>query len=461
MPPSHGRPQEILFLSCHVKPRDAKHDRLTLAVKHRVFIAPDGDDAGTFRNALAVNPRAASGSLTDDWGVIFNRPKWGGMVIRKTRTAAVPHPPPLFRGTYKFQSGAGGFQTQLCLILNPTRFLRYQKAEVLILDPANLNSSSLSYFKSDAPNLGGEESLDGNDNWLPNTPEFRQIRDIRSWERNYLEGVLRLINADVDRAADHETVRLNSKELEGADRFSLRTVETYFEFASGKVSPLWLITTLEPMLRSFSERGVKRREYPTEEPWDQNSYSLTMALCEGVTLKMYSKTNERIRIEIFHDLGSLKFTPPLSQTSANLEGIVRKLEIIRKDPAKWTNAVLRHLESVATIPATDKTPLDLLSDFSIVAERKGGRELARRMLEILLNKGCITSIPAFRSVLRDLRESGILCVQGRSKRRENVVTEQYRHGLQTLQTKGVLISLFVRHRTRGPALPRDLSHPAS
>src|SRR5690606_28503415 len=79
------------------------------------------------------------------------------------------------------------------------------------------------------------------------------------------------------------------------------TVETYWEFLAD--NPVSLVHDLAPYLNLLGAEYSDRR-YPAgyrETRRDRNSPSVKVLLRPGVFLRLYAKTNRRVRFEITHD----------------------------------------------------------------------------------------------------------------------------------------------------------------
>jgi hypothetical protein len=452
-----------------------KHDKITLYVRHRICEGTS-EHIDSFRHFLAV-PTAVTQSVAGNadlggyYGRIFNRPSetgtfWKPLEIRSSRRGSrVAIPLPLFRGKYKFgprpssPDETAQIETALELFLNPTRFLRNQNPETYIPPTENFAHTSATFYESPSVTEGDEFSLDRSDNWIPASPEFERLRHprfLRRIIRDYLEGVMREIDRDTERAAALHEVQVGVREMTIADRFNLKEVETYFDFAVPDGTSIERVRSFEPLLPSFSERPQTATDYPVLRPhlWRENSRVLTISIRPGVKLRIYAKTNKRIRFEVIHGLRHARVLVPgttvkrkMHHTAPSLAEVYRMLDRLRADAAEIVNRVIRHMRSQASLPATPKAAVDLLFD---IVKAIGNAENARTLVSILVHKGSVTSQPQFQTVLAKLRRAGILQAQQESRRREHVVTEQYQHPLEMLRRHSAYPHLTTRHRTRTP-----------
>jgi hypothetical protein len=445
--------------SCQVQARDAKHDKLLLRVKHAILNGSE-EALDSFRNYLAAPPRNLRAIDTGEtWGKIFKRPPvslWMPLKIRNsTKGVASLLPLPLFSGQYSFKRAPGSQRwiTDLDLLLNQTRFLRNQNPETFIPPRGpprgTFSSSDATFFERGDVRTGGEESLDSNDNWIPDTPEFERLHDPRLGPRSlrtYLNGILESIDAELQRVANSRRVAITYRPRIDLSRFDLKSAETYFEFSSGGLTRVWLVASLESLLRSYGDLPLTVHHYPLPPIWDGIGMSrmLTLTVRTGVELKIYAKTNRRVRVEVVHNFAGEKRCRK-KHTFATIDGIARLLDELREDATKTVNDVFRHFRNSAALPATDKTAIDLLRDFTTTVQV---RNTARILLDALLDKGSIASLTQYRVALARLRKAGILQTRDTNHRKEHVVTMQYRHALKMLREHAAFPHLTTRRRTR-------------
>jgi alkylated DNA nucleotide flippase Atl1 len=443
-----------------------KQDKIDLRIAHNIYTGTV-EDIDAFRNHLGGPPAAVN---QEDFGSaysrIFNRPEIATglrkpLEIRKGRNPSLPNP--LFTGNYRFTSYGhlseeGQTATTLQLFLNPTRFLRYQNSSNYVPPRQMFDSRDETLFYPANRRIGGETALDDSDNWIPDTPQFERLHHPAFWNRvlrSYVEGTLRIINADIERARTNEHVQLHARASGKLKPLSLRSVETYFEFRSS--NPLRTVLDLESLLLSYNELGLTTADYPVSGQWESNSRALRLKIRTGVTLSVYAKTNRRVRFEVTHDLAKARYRLPdlkplqrLPQTFSNTNALYDMLEILREDSARVVNDVLAHCRDRKSIPATNKTSIDLLFD---IASTVGSRDNARQITDILCLKGSVSSLPDYRVALAKLKRAGILKTQDRNARQEYVVTDAYKFPLQMLQEHASFPHLTIRKRTRGGARP--------
>jgi hypothetical protein len=152
-----------------VSAEDAKHDKITLHVRHRIYQGTR-KDIGDFRHSLAIAPATyestdAIAVLGHYHGRLFNRPSesgsfWKPLEIRQARKGSnIAVPLPLFGGKYKFLSRPSDSEqplqteTALELFLNPTRFLTNQDLDY-IPPRRDFAITSARFYESASPNEG-------------------------------------------------------------------------------------------------------------------------------------------------------------------------------------------------------------------------------------------------------------------------------------------------------------------
>lgn len=433
----------------------AKQDKITLTVYHSLYSASEEEDLEAFRNYLAA-----------PHGRIFSRRGTGSAIhktmhVRKRGSASLGKP--LFGGKYKMKPVHGSSEleevrvaTELQLFLNPTRFLRYQSATEYVPPRTNFDVPNERLFHPASIDDTEELALDRTDNFLPQNGEYERLHHPALWARamrSYCEGVLRIVNEDIDEArrlAALTGIQLPAQPY-SAKPFSLAKVETYFEFSSA--DPIGAVAALQPLLESFNELHLTTRDYRTVvSDWQRNSRSITLHIRAGVVLRVYAKTSGRIRFEVEHDFKEARFRSVASergskaqQTFTSMTGVYSLIERMREDAATIVNDVLAHCRGRKSIPASDKTAVDLLFD---IAGAVGSRQNAKTIIDVLIHKGSISSLPNLSAALTKLKRKRILQTQPRNSRQEYVVTPDYKFALQTLQEHGSFAHLTVRKRTR-------------
>lgn len=329
------------------------------------------------------------------------------------------------------------------LDLNPTRYIAYQDMRGFVSGqhPStwNLGSPRLMYRRRATPTVGTETVLDGNDNVILSSRRdaFAQADAWPIHLRRFWDGVRNLIDATL--VADVEEP---GRTRRVSDAINLRSVETYFEFRAE--SPQVLVQELGPIIEPLAAEG-RTRDYPhgSIEGWPEvNSRVVRLRLRAGVWLKIYAKTNERVRFEIRHDLtedarvlhGGAPQRARVSErgahTHADPEMLYGWLASTGSAAAQELTDVFAYIARRRTRPAQSRTVFQLLRTIADAAEND---RVADALMEILIVNGCVrTPRPSLvNQAVRRLEERGVL-VRSRRYTRQLVLASEYEHARSQL-----------------------------
>ncbi len=428
---------------------------------HAGRVSDDPEDMQNFLHYLG-SPPSDPGYDPAAFGRIFTRQRNGrspfrDQLIRSRATRNQPLSPPLFRGMLKIRNSSDSHSSwtlDALLSLNATRFVRHQQfprrpsRSLLQERPA---FEHVMYEAETLANVNGELefALIDADNWLPDDRLWNLFASPRFWQRHleaYLRGTVEEIRVDLLRAAENANVRI---ERATEFPFSLQSVETYWEFYSD--DPIGTVIALHSMLNSFAAATVATRDFAIEAAMDEqeNSRRLSLKTRVGETLKIYAKTNKRVRFEVTHILsGQRPFRLPSGGRSfASIEGMVPLLGMLATIAATRVNEVLRHFRLRFSAPDENHTVLKLISDVQSAVQDP---EKAFNLLQILTSNGSLVvgqGMPMgaiFRAELARLVRQGVL---HRSNRRYSV-TASYSQAIINLQQTGVGFLLGPRIRRR-------------
>jgi hypothetical protein len=431
-----------------VQPVAARHDKIVIWIDHHRYQG-SLEEFKSFKSALADQYH----------GRIFQRPAAGPKSRLKIRTGERLGGP-LFGGEYSFRveegdtpGGSQGINAQLRLTLNPTRFLRHQNPNKYNPARRNFPAPIATFFRRELVPDPEEDALDNEDNWIPDSAEYHTLSNPTLWPsiiRHYITGILVHIDSAI---ADAAGANVRSVRHPSERPFNVRYVESYFEFSDS--NPTRTASNVEGLLRGYGDLGMTAKDYRIvgPRPWNGLSHVVVAKIRAGVLLRVYSKTNKRIRLEVTHDLTEAAVPKLKSEiegeqrrhTAASLFGMYNILERTRVDAARVVNDVLRHMKGRAVLPATAKTAIDFLLD---VVSTLGDSADARLIIWLLIDRRSITSNARLKPALRKLRRAGILDVQKRNRRREYIETEQYQYPLAMLREHGSAIHFTCSHRTR-------------
>ena len=431
-----------------------RQDKIEIAVEHG-FIMDNAEDVGMFLHYLGSPPVAQARTAPGAFGRIFNRrrsgiPPFRTQEIRVRSTASQPLPPPLFSGFMKIinrRESPSIWMLHSLLSLNLTRFVRHQAiprpATRLLQDRPNI---LYGFYERNLP-LDHEDEfpLVDSDNWIPDDRLWSHLAAPRLWPRHlraFLTGAATEVHNDLLRAAEHATLVIQQSHQ---NPFSMYSVETYWEFY--EYDPIRAVRALEPLLETYAAAAVDAWDAPrhVRQERPENSRRLSIRTHTGETLKIYAKTNRRVRFEITHELsGNRPYR--LSEgghTFPVIEGAIPLLNHLAGVAAERVNDVLRHFRLHASAPNTQHTVLKFIFDVQAAFDDPNK---AFQLLQILTHNGSLVvgRGTVFRTELRRLHSRGVLY---RSHRRYSV-TPPYRQALANMQQTGIGFLLGTRIRRK-------------
>lgn len=301
----------------------------------------------------------------------------GHCVFFKTKK---PHP----------ETGKPFHSAKLNLSLNLQRFIRHQaRAD----NPLLPSKPRLQKRRADLSFHGDEFALDGEDNWLPASPEWRKFAK-RDWMTPYLEMIAGEVDAAFQRACDIEngqhqeantpavSMRRNGKP------YALSRVETCWEFPSS--NPIGAVLEIGAKLLHLkkSKGTAKIAKFQFKESGRVlNSPCIQIPLAENVTLKLYAKTGARIRFEVTQS-GLRKQLNDIVQESAihwkKLNPLARSwedfpavLKTLRNRAAGHMNQLMKELRKGREKPVKACSVVNLLAHVAAAVPRGIGGEAAR------------------------------------------------------------------------------------
>lgn len=374
--------------------------------------------------------------------------------------------PPLFSGKCEWtvKENAGDYpyvlKGRLHLEINPTRFLRHRP----IAKP--LPRGVQKHLSLPSPR-DGEVCFDGNDNWFPLSREIHKQITPEKWNgqlSRYLEAIEQSFQDELERVCARESSTIASTPIVRSPEYSIGRVETYWEWLSRDT--ITMVKSLEPFLATFSGRFKGKRTYEAIETFQEGDMViLRVQTAPGELLKIYAKTDKRIRIEVQHQLsGKNRFQFPRernrvgkihrssSHQFTSPEAAIKFFDRLRTRAAGIVNSFLKHVSQRAeVVPSHISGHTALLHIVDALPRDYPG---TIGLLSLLINFGCATAHrnppEHHRRALKSLYDNGILELV--PKRRVYVVTESYRHALEMLKKHAsfsLLISC-VRQRRRRP-----------
>lgn len=352
-------------------------------------------------------------------------------------------PPPIFKGVCHWRAvEASGepitLKASLSLSLNPTRFVRHHSGLRPFPECARMGTPVAS--------VGGEYAYrEEEDNWLPLNRRLLLSTNPERWFRQ----VGRYFSI-VEQAFEHELARVCDAQYIPWQRanssYNVKVVETYWEWLSP--DPRKVVEDLLPFVKTFSSRFRGERTYDNEESGDEGATRiLRIQTAPGEWLKIYAKTNLRIRIEVAHKLAGKndRFQFPRetdtqgvvrrisAHTFNSHSGVRRLLERLQTRAATMVNQFLTHAGRQARIVPSHLSAY--MAVFHFARATVDQRIPSMQLLSELIHTGGITSggPEERRETIESLLDAGII---ESSRRGMYVPTDAYRAAFRALKAHG-------------------------
>lgn len=383
---------------------------------------------------------------SETFGRIFNRPQYHGLqrpplsvrtrILRLGDTIIYP---PLFSGRCVFTSYAREHNRRtrcrvyLELLLNPTRYYLHQPFSPLP-DPLTRGAwPEARLFGNSFPSHYKDEfAYDGKDNWIPNTPRAAVCSNPARWKKHlqaYLYAVPRYFEEELDRInAIHPMVSIGREE-----RVTLMAAEIYWECETP--NPLRVISKLQQPFFSLVASNRRVRFYPTRDiNADANGPSLTAHLGSGEQLRVYAKTNSRIRTEVAFTFKRNGYKLEGGHTSDEWYDLPEMLEKLAEQAARRVNWAFAHFRNQIQIIPSGVSADDLLQEIGVCSRDLATAKAIKRFLVQFSSIAARGTTERIARACQCLGRSDVLEYRPDAGQGGNyVVTAPYREALQDLQ----------------------------
>ena len=335
------------------------------------------------------NVAPENGRLSKPLTVRNSSIEWGGNTLSK----------PPFSGRVTAWRKQVGIDKYMCNLggdfhLNPT--MAY-----------NLLGNGLTFDKDTLlSQRSSEEALKGIDG-KHNVLSLSRIANARGRGcESYIKAVYDAMNEEFEQAS----LKIDSLPMQGNihfENFSLRRVETYWEFSTPDADAL--LKRLKPALKAYHKEH-RDRTHGFNEERIANENSIRLYLTNGVEIIVYAKLDGRIRMEV-----ALK--PPKQNgllkggyTATSLNGLFSKLSACREESAKRLNSLMVFLERWGEV-----TPSERANEISYEVAWLQALGVSSRSVSLLrrlktsgliLGGGKLTSEQ--RNTLRRAKENGLV-----------------------------------------------------
>ena len=371
-------------------------------------------------------------------GWFFGRPKRGKMYIRskglfyqKTKI----YQPVLCGGFLAFKREVDEKHCRtatLTLSLNLQRFIRHQPKEDESPPEGEFpKNCRLRHRKDKRSAFGKEHSWDGSDNWIPNTSAWRKFTSPKKRELHltrYIHAICKQVESDALRAikfseTDYETVTFERESM----TCNLRQVENAWEFESH--DPVSDVADIGMDAIHYSKKEGKGDlyEFIAGSGREMNSPCIRVPLRAGVQLKIYAKTNCRLRIEIVSDDISNRLTdlvkaaeviipqdPQRNLDYGKLPHLILVLRLLKREAADCLNELMEDLRNSKRRPkpkATLRFLTEVVGAIPVYLTKETRLSLARSMLDLLVHHKGIRPgnlSPDMLEAMGRLKESGVI-----------------------------------------------------
>ncbi|MDR3405702.1 MAG: hypothetical protein P4L99_24675 [Chthoniobacter sp.] len=330
-------------------------------------------------------------------------------------------------------------------ILKSLRTTNYHEAKRLV---AFESATADALFEREAaPNAREEVVLNNNDNWIPQSERLDAFTNPLRWARHlrtYITEIPVLFERELARAQQIVPLVLTEREEQ---TLNLQLAESYWEFSSE--NPTALVANLVPLFQSFSSRNRETSHFRQDfdSSIDHNALSLFAEVNPGRALRIYAKTNRRIRIEVIHSFGGrFGYQFPGGHTLEAWSALPRLLNDLAEDAAELVNRLFLHFRGQSEVTPSHISSYQLLLEIC-----REARDLptATHIASILIHVGPVAAEGNGTRVQRALQRLAQANVIEYNRQASNyTVTAPRRHALEMLRRNGNFSFLVARRRTR-------------
>ena len=327
-----------------------------------------------------------------------------------------------------------------------------------------LSSASLSA----AERLGADPLFRDEANWFPLASDLYSRLTPNHWQQHlhrYFRGIEEACEEELARACVPLCVRLTRIRR----KYNVTYVETFWEWVAR--DPIATVNDLIPFARTFTSRNRTERVYETVADTERirDLTILRIETAPGELLKIYPKTNRRIRMEVQHILtGENRFQFPRernasghperssSHTFKSIEGMMGLFERLQKRAASVVNDFLRHVAEQAEVAPSAVSAFDAL--LGVLNAVSNDHLRALEVASLLIQGGGMTpgGSQLHQQTIAALRHAGI--IELNRTRTRYVLTADYRHPFQMLREHGSFPFLTQRGEERIQRRTRTVDH---
>lgn len=320
------------------------------------------------------------------------------------------------------------FQLSFACTLNLTRWVQAQELKrITHLKRPRLASGYVMAMAPDEKWYADERPLVPSTNVIIGSPKrygYAKRHPLEIHFANYLRATSRMLNRALA-SSPSDGQRMPTRQR----YYALREIEFYWEFDhDSPISYVWKVVRPALTLSARGFHGIREYGDPFSEVVGQ-SPNVRVLLAKGVWLRIYAKTDRRVRYEIL--LESAAVSKILRRrTAGSFQSIARSLGSLRTAATAYLNDVLPVINQ-GPPASSSHTALVLLSE---IQRACADHHLAETIAGALVAFGRVTPFnnDPLRSAVDKLKKAGILePIVPRS--RHCVVTSHYREPLERLR----------------------------
>jgi hypothetical protein len=311
-------------------------------------------------------------------------------IIRKKHGVA-----PLISGELKIKRTIENrFSLQLQVSINPTKFNVYCPRHRNRNGINNTIENDLLFRRLEnfQNRFEDEYSLDQKDNVLL-SPAAKFNASSRNYETNfkrYISEIIDYIQAEID---DFSSFTPGFNFLGLNENYSLRTLESYWELADDQ--PILTVRGFTNSFRRLFNDTLISEFSGAHIETDVSAVGLRVDLRKGERLKIYAKTNKRIRIEVEHKYKeNIALSNNRKITAGSIDELWEKIIIATE---KMKTMASKNINSLRTMTLQSNTsPLTAINFITRIYDTIENRNSAKKLTMLLLVSG---GVP--RSILTD------------------------------------------------------------
>jgi len=330
---------------------------------------------------------------------------------------------PLFGGYLEVRKVAAteqqdSYVLKLKLRINPTRFCAYQPTPSRVRHnnkiERRLAESFVLFAKQDRISHATERTLDYKDNaLLKPVSKLNGSRDL--WQQNlerYISSISAYLSNEIN---EYRSGGFTLRAFE--PYYSLKSIETYWDIKCD--NPVVTIKSLESDFLTLGNNTSTSYYNDAGALTEGSAIALRAEFKTGQRLKLYAKTNKRIRVEIEHKYSQ---NPSLAEkrtyTATNIDDLLSMVNFASYESSRLANNFISSLSKYSN--HADILNGNALTFIQMIYRQLNDIELAEEVSSLLTVSGGVPTGSAkgkYKKALEDLMSAGIIIRKGRPDNR--------------------------------------------